>query len=177
MIPTDFKLKYDKNCIDDAISNVADKMNKFFNKKDFKNDDIVALTILKGAMFFSIDLMKKLAFNFSVDFLKASSYHSNKQSTEILIDAKNVFVKDKTVILLDDICDTGITLYELSNILKNYGAKEVYSAVLLKRLGTTSKYKPNWVGFVDKSKDWFVGYGMDDAQKWRQLPEIYVKKQ
>ncbi len=175
MKPENYILKYDEKYINNAISNVANDINNFIEKNSLEKNDILILPILKGAMCFATDLMKKLNFKFEVDFLKASSYHNNKQTSEVLVDLECVSVKNKIVILIDDICDSGKTLKELEEIILKNGATKVYTAVLLKRT-ISSAYTPTWVGILDESGDWFVGFGMDDCQKWRQLPQIYVIK-
>ncbi len=168
-----YKLKYDKNYIDNAILNMANDINNFVKKEKIEKEDILILPILKGAVCFASDLLRRLTFELEIDFLKASSYHDNEQTSQVLVDIQGVSVKDKIVILLDDVCDSGKTLKKLEQIILENGAKKVYTAVLIKR-DVESVYTPTWIGIHDSSADWFVGFGMDDCQKWRQLPEIYI---
>ena len=174
-IPKDFKLKYDESLIDDAISKIADNMNKFFMTQDFKDKKILILAVLNGALYFTADLTRKLKFNAEVASIKASSYTNNKQGDSVQIQGYGFNVKDKVIILIDDICDTGHTLKMLSKTMKELGAKEVYSVSLLQKKANTC-FVPTFSGIVYDGDDWFVGFGMDDSEYYRHLPKIYTKE-
>ena len=174
-LPNELKLRYNKNFIDDALNKIADKMNAFFLNEKYNNQEILILVILNGALYFAADLTRKLDFNAEVASVKASSYTNNKQGGEVKIQINGADVKDKIVILMDDICDTGHTLEKLSKTILEMGAKEVYSATLLLKQANTY-FIPTFSGIIYEGDDWFVGYGMDDSQKFRHLPEIYAKE-
>ena len=174
-LPRELKLKSDKDYIDDVISKMAVEMNSFFTNEKFLNEEILILAVLTGALYFAADLTRKLNFNAEVGSIKASSYINNKQEGDVKVQGNGANVKDKVVILLDDICDTGHTFEILSKNMKELGAKEVYCASLLLKQENTY-FIPNFSGIVYKGDDWFVGYGMDDSQKYRHLSSIYTKK-
>ena len=83
-------------------------------------------------------------------------------------------IRGRSVLLVDDICDSGVSLRALTQHLKHIGAREVRSAVLIRRAIENSAFTPEWVGFHHKGPEWFVGYGMDDSDRWSNLPDIYV---
>lgn len=174
-IPNKFKLTYDKDCIANAVDKIASKMNDFFSDEKFKDDDILILTILNGAIYFAADLTRKLTIDAEVASVKVSSYVNNKQAADLHIQG-NIDVTNKVVILLDEICDSGRTFEVLSNKIKEMGAKDVYSASLLFR-ESNDRFIPTFSGIVYKGDDWFVGYGMDDSKRFRHLPEIYIIKE
>ena len=83
----------------------------------------------------------------------------------------------RSVILMDDVCDSGKTLAALKSRLLEVGAVEVRSAVLIKRVLEQPTFEPDYVGFRYSGKEWFVGYGMDDRSRWRNLGSIFVVDQ
>ena len=87
---------------------------------------------------------------------------------------EEVNVDGRHVLLVDDICDTGLTLLKLHKVFLTEGAKSVSSAVLIHRDVEESKYEPTWGAFMYSGTDWFVGYGLDDEGRSRTLPEVYV---
>ena len=157
-LPSELKLKYDKDYIDDVISKMAVEMNSFFTNEKFLNEEILILAVLTGALYFAADLTRKLNFNAEVGSIKASSYINNKQEGDVKVQGNG-----------------GHTFEILSKNMKELGAKEVYCASLLLKQENTY-FIPNFSGIVYKGDDWFVGYGMDDSQKYRHLSSIYTKK-
>ena len=82
--------------------------------------------------------------------------------------------KDRTVLLVDDICDTGDTFKEVEKVFAGLGAKEVRSVALIDRDVGEEKYQTTWAGMTFKGPDWFVGYGMEDKNKFANLADIYT---
>jgi hypoxanthine phosphoribosyltransferase len=78
------------------------------------------------------------------------------------------------ILLLDDICETGGSLLKLQNVFLELGAREVRSAVCIRRTTTGASYHPTWSGFEFPGREWFVGYGMDDRNYHSTLPDIYT---
>jgi hypoxanthine-guanine phosphoribosyltransferase len=74
---------------------------------------------------------------------------------------------------MDDICDSGRTLAVLSEKLQLAGAAEVVSAVLIYRKALSVMHEPRWKGFVYDGPEWFVGYGMEDSGRWRNMTSVY----
>jgi hypoxanthine phosphoribosyltransferase len=92
----------------------------------------------------------------------------------VKIHSEGLAVKGRVVLVVDDLCDTGRTLEALEKELLERGAREVRSVVLIRRLLNKPTFVPCWVGFEYSGLEWFVGYGMDDGERWRNLPGVYI---
>ncbi len=144
--------------------------------KDYDNVFIVVI-VLKGAFVFAADLVRQLTEKggeVQIDFLRATSYGNRDYSSgEIkLIMDLSLEIKDKKVLLVDDIIDTGLTISFISEHLRSKGAKEVRTCVLLdKPSRRVVNFTPNYIGF--SVPDVFVvGYGIDYAENYRGLSHI-----
>ena len=113
MIPKNYVLKYERKVILKKVNEVAKKINKYIKDNDYKDKEIIVMPILTGAFFFASDLIKKLKFRFKIEFIHVSSYYKNTRSGGVKIIGKSIEFKDKVVILIDDICDSGHTLKSL----------------------------------------------------------------
>lgn len=143
--------------------------------KDYKNNEIVLICILKGASYFAIDLSKKIINNDVVlDFMKVSSYGNNLETTgkiSLNLDT-SVDIKDKNVIIVEDIIDTGLTLNYLYNYLKNKNPKTLkICAMLDKKERRQKNIHIDYTGFQIENK-FVVGYGLDFEENYRNLPYI-----
>ncbi|HEX2490370.1 MAG TPA: hypoxanthine phosphoribosyltransferase, partial [Blastocatellia bacterium] len=137
------------------------------------------ICVLKGAMLFMSDLMRVIDLNLSIDFIAVSSYGKGRNST-----GEVKFVKDldeplegRDIILVEDILDTGLTLNYLVNNFRSRGATSIRIATLLnkpdrRRVVVT----PDYCGFTIPDK-FVVGYGLDYAERYRNLPYIGVVKE
>jgi len=141
---------------------------------DYKNKDIVLICILKGACYFTVDLSKKIKNNIILDFIKVSSYGNSKETSgkiKFKLDiSENINGKD--VIVVEDIIDTGITLNYLYNYLQTKSPKTLKICTLLdKKERRKENINADYVGFEIEDK-FVVGYGLDYAEKYRNLPYI-----
>lgn len=154
------------------ISQLADQITA-----DLKGHDIVMISILKGAFVFTADMARSLNSNglyFDIDFIKASSYGSNTTSVgEVRISLwHNLNVVNRTVLLVDDIVDSGYTCSYVREKLLAEGAANVKTCVLLdKPKARKIDFKPDYAGF-EVPNMFVVGYGLDFDEKWRHLPYI-----
>ena len=85
----------------------------------------------------------------------------------------DVVAEGRAILMIDDICDSGSTLAKLEHVFLDLGASVVNSVVLIHRLCAAPKFKPTWSGFEYQGDAWFVGYGMEDKNKYANLPAIY----
>ena len=145
-------------------------------EKDYKGQDLLLVGILKGASVFVADLMRKIDLNVNIDFMSVSSYGSGTVSSgtvKILKDL-DVDIKDKNVLIVEDIIDSGITLRNLYDTLMT---REPRSLKLCTLLNTPARKKVDvdvdYVGFVIEDK-FIVGYGIDYDEKYRNLPYIAI---
>ncbi len=162
--------------IQKRVKELAEKIDE-----DYKNQPIVFVGTLKGAFIFLADLVRNIKNpNVEVDFVRVKSYGMSDTSSEEVTITKDVetSLENKNVILVEDIVDTGITLKFLQDHLKLHKPKSVKICVLIdKKERKKINVKIDYVGFVIE-KGFLVGYGLDFAEKYRHLPEVYevVKK-
>ncbi|HEX2787962.1 MAG TPA: hypoxanthine phosphoribosyltransferase [Ignavibacteria bacterium] len=145
-------------------------------EKDYKGKTPVFLCVLNGAFMFLSDLIKEVNLDVEVSFIKLSSYRDSKTSAgkiDILQELNND-ISRKDIIIVEDIVDTGLTIKFLKQILKKYKPSSVRIATLLHKTEVSKiDFKIDYVGFEIENK-FVVGYGLDYAQKYRNLKAIYV---
>jgi hypoxanthine phosphoribosyltransferase len=144
---------------------------------DYADKDVVLVGVLKGSVIFLADLMREIDLKLTIDFMAVSSYKDATVSSgdiEILKDLTNS-IRGKDVIICEDIIDTGLTLFRLTEILGSKGANSVKIATLLDKPEPRIKteLKIDYCGFQIPNK-FVVGYGLDAAGRWRNLPFIGV---
>jgi hypoxanthine phosphoribosyltransferase len=139
----------------------------------------VILCTLSGAVLFFSDVIRNMErTDFEIDFIKCKSYVSNGEQVACDVQGPfgNVSLKDKNVLVIEDLVDTGRSIEAIYNHLQRYQYKSLTFATLLQRKGwepDLSKYKFMKCFLVEK-EEWLVGYGLDDNDKKRNLPEIYL---
>lgn len=147
--------------------------------KDYAGKDVVLVGVLKGSCIFMADLMREIDLPMEIDFMAVASYKDGTVSTgdiEILKDLMKP-IRDKDVIIIEDIIDTGLTLDRLVKILGTRGANSIRLATLLDKPEPRIKkdLKIDYCGFTIPNK-FVVGYGLDVAGRFRNLPYIAVVK-
>ncbi len=165
---------YSENQIKERISELGKQISS-----DYAGKDLVLVGVLKGSCVFLADLMREVDLSLSIDFMSVSSYKDGTKSTgdvEILKDLSNT-IRGKHVLVVEDIVDTGLTLSRLLEILGSRGASSIRLASFLDK--PEPRIKKNLVidytGFVVPNK-FVVGYGLDAAGRYRNLPFIAVVK-
>ncbi len=149
-------------------------------EKDFKDEEIILICILKGSVYFTVDLSKYIKkSDVTLEFMKASSYGDGTETTrevKVTLDLKSS-IENKNVIIIEDILDSGYTLDYLYNYLLEKNPKSLKICVLLDKKERREKdVKADYVGFEIDNK-FVVGYGLDYAEKYRNLPYIgYVEE-
>lgn len=146
--------------------------------KDFQGEEIIVIGILKGAVAFMADLIQKIDLPLEIDFMSVSSYGNGTTSTgevRILKDL-DISVEGHNVLIVEDIIDTGMTLSYLTKVLKSRGAKKISIATLLTKPERRQRHVPvDYIGYEVEDK-FVVGYGIDYAEKYRNLPFVGVLK-
>ncbi|MGC2234535.1 MAG: hypoxanthine phosphoribosyltransferase [Pyrinomonadaceae bacterium] len=147
--------------------------------REYEGKDLVLIGVLKGSVIFLADLMREIDSNLAIDFMAVSSYKDATVSSgdvEILKDLTNP-IRGKDVIVCEDIIDTGLTLFRLMEILGSRGANSLKIATLLDKPEPRIKkeLKIDYCGFQIPNK-FVVGYGLDAAGRYRNLPFIAVVK-
>lgn len=147
--------------------------------EEYAGKDLVLVGILKGSCVFLADLMRAIDLPMKIDFMAVSSYKDEMRSSgdvEILKDLTNP-IRNKHVLIIEDIVDTGLTLTRLIEILGSRGAASIKIATFLDKPEPRIKKElvVDFRGFVIPNK-FVVGYGLDAAGRYRNLPFIGVVK-
>ena len=159
--------------LEKIVKSLAKQIEKDYNDKEF-----MMIGLLKGSVAFMADLMKRVNLDFSIDFMVASSYGSGTESSgkvKIVSDL-TLSVRDKDVLVIEDIVDSGNTLNFVMNYLMTKGAKSVKVCTLCDK---PSRRKvplvPDYCG-AEIPDEFIVGYGLDYDEKYRNLPYIGILK-
>ncbi len=147
--------------------------------RDYAGKDLVLVSVLKGSCVFLADLMRVIDLKLTIDFMSISSYKDQMKSTgdvEILKDLSNS-IRGKDVLVVEDIIDTGLTLSRLLDILGSRGANSIKLATFLDKPEPRIKTElvVDYIGFEIPNK-FVVGYGLDAAGRYRNLPFIAIVK-
>lgn len=144
--------------------------------KDYAGDEIIIIPILKGAAFFGCELAKNITVPVTIDFMATSSYGSSTSSTGDIKIKKDLdlSVENKHVLIVEDIIDSGNTLSFLEELFATRNAKSVRKCALLDKPERREvEVSMDYIGFSIPN-EFVVGYGLDYAQKYRNLPYIGV---
>jgi hypoxanthine phosphoribosyltransferase len=146
---------------------------------DYEGRDVLLVGVLKGAVFFMADLMRRLSLPCEIDFMAISSYGEGTDSSGVVRILKDLDsnITGRHVLVLEDIIDTGLTL---SYLMRNLGAREPASlevcALLVKHGRRETDVPVKYVGF-EIPNQFVVGYGLDFAERYRNLPHVAVLRE
>jgi hypoxanthine phosphoribosyltransferase len=162
---------------EDEIHRRIDELGKQISR-DYAGGTVTFVGILKGSFIFLADLIRAVSAEVpvEVDFMSVSSYGDATTTSGTIHIEKDLVVEieGKDVIIVEDIVDTGLTLLHVYNILSARGAKSLRVAALLEKPGNSKYDHPlDYIGFQIPNK-FVVGFGLDYAQKYRNLSEIRV---
>ncbi|MCB0321192.1 MAG: hypothetical protein KDD60_09720 [Bdellovibrionales bacterium] len=189
LIPSNFRKLYDKSEIQKQVERVAQEIDAWIDagnvgaqedgdgKKRNAERDVLALPVLRGGLYFYADLSRAIRNSLDCNPIQSWAYQGVENTalpTGVSVNLSDFPVKGRRVLIVDDICDSGKTFDAIQQRLLDRGAVEVVAAALIQRVGIELKFTPRWVGFTYDGPEWFVGYGMDDGGRWRNLPEIYL---
>jgi hypoxanthine phosphoribosyltransferase len=164
--------------IDEAvIERRLDTMAKEIDR-DFPEGKMVVIILLKGALVFAADLLRRIERPLEIECLNVASYHGGTESSGKVdfLDRDFPEVRGRHVLLLDDILDTGRTLHAVTERLVEEGAVAVHTGVLLaKDKERAEEVAADYVGF-EIGDEFVVGYGLDYRGKYRNLPYVGVLK-
>ena len=166
-----FKPYISEKQIAEAVKLMSEAINK-----DLKNEQPVFLTVLNGAFMFAADLLKQIDISCEVSFIKLSSYQgmSSLGGVTQLI-GLNEDVKDRTVVILEDIVETGLTINSLVDLLNQRQVKQIkVAAAFMKNSVYKQDRKIDYIG-IEIGDEFVVGYGLDYNGLGRNLKEVYVK--
>lgn len=161
----------DEEKVDAKIREIGERISR-----DYEGRAVHLVCVLKGATFFMCELAKRITVPVTIDFMSVSSYGNETQSSGVVRIVKDLdeSIRDRHVIVVEDIVDSGNTLSYLLNILKERGpASLALCALLDKPERRVVDVAVDYTGF-EIPDHFVVGYGLDYAQKYRNLPYIGV---
>lgn len=147
--------------------------------EDYKDKDLIVVGILKGAVVFMSDLCREIKLPILMDFMAVSSYGKSSVSTGEVRIVKDLdySVENKDILIVEDIIDTGYTLSYLTDNLKKRGASSVKIITLLDKPDRRkADVYVDYLGF-EIPDEFVVGYGLDFAEKYRNLPYVAALKE
>ena len=162
---------------EEEISKKVKELGKTITQ-DYKEKDLIIVSILKGASVFTADLIRSIDLFCKIDFMAVSSYGNCAVSSQEVKIIKDISydVQGKDILIVEDIVDTGITLNYLIKMLINRKARSIQVVTLLdKPEGRKEKISVKYVGFT-MPNEFLVRYGLDYAERYRNLPYIGVLK-
>jgi len=171
LLDREFRVSIPAEKIDAAIAEMAEKMNK-----DLAGKNPMFICILNGSFMFASDLMKLITVeNAEITFMRLASYEGmGTTGTVKKLMGFTEDLKDRTVVILEDIIDTGITMENTLNQINDYKAKEILVATMLFKPDALKRdIKIDYVG-IDIPNDFIVGRGLDYDGIGRNLPDIYT---
>lgn len=142
-------------------------------KADYNNKPLVVIGVLNGAVIFLSDLVRKLDMDLEIGFMDISSYREGTTSGELVLNKDiNYNINGKDVLIVEDIIDTGKTIKYLCEYLSAKGANSIkICACLSKPARRETEVNIDYLGFEIEDK-FVIGYGLDYAEKYRNLPYI-----
>ena len=145
---------------------------------DYEGKDLIVIGILKGSNIFTSDLVRKINIPLKIDFMVVSSYGNTTESTgvvRILKDLENS-VENKHLLIVEDIVDSGLTLKYLKEMLLTRTPESIKICTLLDKPARRKEYvNIDYMGF-EVPDEFIVGYGIDYAEMYRNLPYVGVLK-
>jgi hypoxanthine phosphoribosyltransferase len=162
---------FSREQIDRRVAEMAKEV-----EAEFAGTELIALCVLKGAMFFCADLVRQMTMDVALDFIQISSYGNNKYSSGVVTILKEpqLDMRGKSVLIVEDIIDSGLSIREVNNYIESRGAAKVKTAAFLDKPGARKvPFAPDFFGFqIDPQ--FVIGYGLDFAEKYRNIPEVQV---
>ena len=143
---------------------------------DFAGGELIVCCVLKGAMFFCSDLMRAISIDAALDFIQVSSYGTEKYSSGVVTILKEpqLDMHGRAVLIVEDIIDSGLTIREVHHYIESRGASKVRTAAFLDKAAARKvEFKADYVGFTI-DPHFVIGYGLDYAEKYRNLPDVQV---
>ena len=163
------KTLLDEKALNDGVQQMADKINESYG-----NELLTIVGVLTGSVVLLADLIRKLKMPLRVGVVQTSSYEGTERGKLSINSEMMLDIKGQDVLLIDDIFDTGNTLQEVSQLIKEHNPKSLRSAVLLLKTGCQKvDWRPDFIAF-DIPDEFVVGYGLDYNDVYRNLPFLAV---
>lgn len=173
------KMKKEKLILKKEIKKRIKELSEDINDDFVKNEELIIICLLKGSFIFTSDLVRLINRNCKIHFIKVSSYYGSTETSGNVSfsDKIDIDITNKSVLLIDDILDTGLTLKNITDFLNKKNPKILKTCVLLdKKVRRKVDFESDYTGFVIEDK-FVIGYGLDFDEEYRNLPEIYYVKE
>lgn len=143
-------------------------------KNDYQQKDFIAVCVLKGAFMFFTDLVKSMNFDFPIGFIRVSSYQNDSSTGKIKqLLGLTMDLKDKHILVVDDILDTGFTFeFIRTELMKQNPASVSFATLLYKKVAVKNNEVPAYYGF-EIPNHFVIGYGLDYNENGRNYADIY----
>jgi len=158
----------------DTVKEIAKKISK-----DYEGKDLLVVGVLKGSVLFTSDLIKNITIPCEIDFMAVSSYGNSSETSGVVRILKDLdhSIEGKDLLIVEDIVDSGVTLNYLLEYLKTRKAKSVEIATLLTKPSRRKVELEVKYSGLEVPDEFLVGYGLDFAEKYRNLPYIGILKE
>jgi hypoxanthine phosphoribosyltransferase len=167
----ELKLLFAKKDIASTVARLAKEISV-----DYANKQLVLIGVLKGAFMFLADLVRQLTIPVEIEFMRITSYGSQKESSGEIIIKKDVelSLEGKDILIIEDIVDTGLSLSFLLDHLRAHNPSSLKVCALIdKKSRREVEAQVDYIGF-EMDEGFIVGYGIDFNEGYRALPEIFV---
>ena len=171
MFEPQLKILYSRDTIATQVKRLAAEISN-----DFAGEDILVICVLNGSFLFFADLVREITTPLTVDFVRLASYGSETQSSGIVEIRKDVEValKNKNVIIVEDIIDSGLTIETLYHRLQQREPKSLKVCTLIDKRGRREvEFEADYIG-MSMEDGFILGYGLDLDERYRNLSEIYL---
>lgn len=147
--------------------------------EDYKGKDLLVVGVLKGSIVFTSDLIKNITIPCEIDFMAVSSYGSSSETSGIVRILKDLdhSIEGKDLLIVEDIIDSGVTLSYLLEYLKTRKANSVEIVALLTKPSRRKVELEVKYSGLEVPDEFLVGYGLDFAEKYRNLPYVGILKE
>jgi len=164
-----FRLSISSEELNETVDEIANRINH-----DLAGENPIFLVVLNGAFIFAADLYRRITIESEISFIKLASYTGTQTTSEVKeLIGINEKLKGRTVVIIEDIIDTGITMQYLIKKLEYLGVRKIYLAALLfKPSAFRESFRIDYLG-MEIPNDFIVGYGLDYDGFGRNYPDIY----
>ena len=179
-VPANYKLLFTEDQVHARTRELAVQISAWAaTAEQATGREVLAVAVLRGAVFFFADILRYLTCSMEVGFCRASSYlvDAHKQGGKgVTLSSEQPDVRGRAILVVDDICDTGATLAKLRDEFRQRGAEDIRAVVMVNRKTAPKPVMPDWFAFEHEGDEWLVGYGLDDCNRNANLRDVYIIK-
>lgn len=177
-VPSHFTEVLSPAAVREHVEKLAEEITPWASAAYASNGESpLAVCILRGGVLFFSDLVRAIPVSLQLAFCHCRSYSSETNSAlqdSLEVEMEKSVLEGRNVLLIDDICDSGATFNFLRQFALKHGARDVRTAAFVFRDHQTSIFRPDYAAFTYREDDWFVGYGMEDRNRFMNLGALYT---